>query len=340
MPPMPSAGDRPSASPSRPAAEPRPVLSPSASNAVDVRHLTSRFNTAFGLMSVIPLLTCFYLITVRFFSIEILSGDNWFVFLMVLVVALAGLLFGHQLIRDIVDQLVESNTKLTRLNEAQSGFVSNVAHEFRAPLAVFKGALDNLADGLHGELTPDQKEPVIMCQKELNRLTRLVRDLLELARIESGKLKLSHEDVDLREMLTSAGQMFGGLMKERGLALAMDLPPGPCRLTGDRDRLRQVFVNLIGNAIKYTDVGAVLLRLARVGDAYRIEVGDTGRGIAESDLERIFDKFERVGTQQEEGSGLGLPIAKDIIELHHGRIWVESQRGQGSRFIVLLPANV
>jgi signal transduction histidine kinase len=302
--------------------------------------LISRFNTAFGLMSVIPLLTCFYLITVRFFSIQILSGDNWLIFLMVLVVALVGLLFGHQLIRDIVRQLVEANTKLAKLNEAQSGFVSNVAHEFRSPLAVFKGALDNLADGLHGELTPDQKEPVLMCQRELNRLTRLVRDLLELARIESGKLKLTREELDLKDILASVGQMFGGLMKERGLSLAMDLQPEPARVTGDRDRLKQVFVNLLGNAVKYTDVGGVRVRLAREGDAYRVEIADTGRGIADSDLERVFDKFERVGTQQEEGSGLGLPIAKDIVELHQGRIWVESQRGQGSRFIVLLPANV
>ena len=116
------------------------------------RDLMSRFNLAFGLMSVIPLLTCFYLITVRLFSISILEGMNGFYFVLALVIALLGLLAGQQLIRDIIRQLVESNTKLQRLYNQQASFVSNVAHEFRSPLTIVKGSLDNLADGLHGPL--------------------------------------------------------------------------------------------------------------------------------------------------------------------------------------------
>ncbi len=308
--------------------------------------LLSNFNIAFSLMSVIPLLTCFYLITAWleknnpvFFSIQILEGMNGVYFLLALVIALLGLLAGHQLIRKMFQQLVRTNTKLTKLNEAQAGFVSNVAHEFRAPLSVFKGALDNLADGLYGPLAADQKEPVAMCQQQVDRLTRLVRDLLELARIESGKLRLIQEPVVLQEALTSTGGLFGGLLKQRGLRLTMDLPPEPARVIGDKDRLSQVFVNLLGNSVKYTDVGGVSVRLIKDGGGFQVEVSDTGRGIAEKDLGRVFDKFERVGDQSEEGSGLGLPIAKDIVELHRGRMWVESQLGQGSRFFVWLPAD-
>lgn len=297
----------------------------------------SRFNVAFSLMSIIPLLTCFYLITVRFFSIQILEGMNGVFFLLALVIALLGLLAGHQLIHDVIHQLVETNIKLTNLNEAQAGFVSNVAHEMRAPLAVFKGALDNLADGLHGELTGDQREPLAMCQKEVNRLVRLIRDLLELARIESGKLKLAKEEVALQELLEAVQQLYGGLVKERGLKLFLELPPEPAKIMGDRDRIQQVFLNLVSNAVKYTDHGEIRVRLAKREGAYQLEVSDTGRGIASSDLDRVFNKFERVGDQSEEGSGLGLPIAKDIIELHGGKIWVESELGQGSRFIVNLP---
>ncbi len=305
----------------------------------DPSRLMSRFNIAFSLMSIIPLLTCFYLITVRFFSIQILEGLNGVYFLLALVIALLGLLAGHQLIRDIIRRLIEANLKLERLNRQQAGFVSNVAHEFRSPLAIFKGALDNLADGLHGPLTDDQKEPVSMCQREVNRLTRLVRDLLELARIEVGKVRLLQEEVVLQEVLRSVGQMFNVLVKERGLTLSLELPTEPALVIGDGDRLKQVFVNLLGNAVKFTDVGVIRVRLTKTGDAYQVEVSDTGQGIAASDLERIFDKFERVGAQTEEGSGLGLPIARDVVELHHGRIWVESQLGQGSRFFVQLPAG-
>ena len=304
-----------------------------------VSSLLSRFNIAFSLMSIIPLLTCFYLITVRFFSISILEGLNGIYFLLALVIALLGLFAGQQLIRDIIRQLVSSNTKLSRLYEQQAAFVSNVSHEFRSPLAIFKGALDNLADGLHGPLTPDQAEPMKMCQKEVTRLTRLVSDLLDLSRIEAGKLPMQRQELVLQETLQGVGRLFNGLLKERGLSLNLELPQAPARVIGDRDRLQQVFVNLFANAVKFTERGSVTVRLSREADAVQVEVADTGPGIAPGDLDRIFDKFERVGTGMEEGSGLGLPIARDIVELHQGRIWVESRIGQGSRFIIRLPAG-
>ena len=304
-----------------------------------VGSLMSRFNIAFSLMSIIPLLTCFYLITVRFFSISILEGMTGAYFLLALVIALLGLLAGHQLIRDIIRRLVEANAKLERLNNQQAAFVGNVAHEFRSPLAVFKGALDNLADGLHGPLRQDQVEPVALCRKEVSRLTRLVGDLLDLTRIEAGKLPMVQKEAILQDVLNSAAELFSGLLKERNLSFTMDVPEAPARLIGDRDRLQQVFVNLLANAVKFTEAGSVRVRLTRDAEAFQVEVVDTGRGITEADLERIFDKFERVGTQAEEGSGLGLPIARDIVELHHGRIWAESQLGKGSRFTVRLPVG-
>ena len=327
----------PAAAASR-SARPLPVVRTSAYQALpDVRHLMAQFNVAFSLMSVIPLLTCFYLITVRFFSIAVLQGLNGGYFLLALVIALVGLLVGHQLIRSIVRQLVDANAKLEQLHNQQIAFVGNVAHEFRTPLAVFKGALDNLADGLHGPLTQDQEEPVFLCRKEANRLTRLVGDLLDLTRIEAGKLPMNKADVVLQEVLGTIAEMFRGLLKERGLQFAVDLPELPAHVIGDRDRLQQVFVNLLANAAKFTQTGSIHLRLAKMGELFQVEVTDTGSGIPAEDLERIFDKFERVGKGEEEGAGLGLPIARDIVSLHQGRIWAESELGRGSRFIVQLP---
>ncbi len=302
-----------------------------------VSRLMSRFNIAFSLMSIIPLLTCCYLITVRFFSISILVGLNGFYFLSALIIALLGLLIGRQLIQDVIQQLVEANAKLKQLNNQQAAFVGNVAHEFRSPLAIFKGVIDNLADGLHGLLTPDQAEPVAMCQKEVNRLKRLVSDLLDLTRIEAGKLPMLQQEANLQEILKTVATMYQGPLKERDLALTMDLPSMPIVVVGDRDRLEQVFLNLIGNAAKFTKAGEIQVRLRKDTDAVQIEVEDTGPGIPQEDLERIFDKFERVGTPAEEGSGLGLPIARDIVELHRGRLWAESKPGKGSRFIIRLP---
>ena len=276
---------------------------------VSPRRLMSRFNVAFSLMSIIPLLTCAYLITVRFFSVEILQGLNGVYFLLALVIALLGLLAGHQLIRDIIRQLVSANTKLAELNERQAAFVANVAHEFRSPLAVFKGALDNLADGLHGPLSADQREPVSMCRKEVTRLTRLVTDLLDVTRIEAGRLPMLKQDVVLQEILSSVAQLFSGLLKARGLSLTMEVPDAPAQVTGDRDRLQQVFINLVANAAKFTEHGGIRLRLAREGPVYQVDVEDTGPGIAQQDLEKIFDKFERVAARRRKApdSGCRLP---------------------------------
>ncbi|MBI4598207.1 MAG: HAMP domain-containing histidine kinase [Candidatus Omnitrophica bacterium] len=304
---------------------------------IDVKDLMSRFNFAFSLMSVIPLLTCAYLITVRFFSVQVLFTSNGAYFFIALVIALLGLLAGHELIRDMIRRLVEANAKLQKLNEQQASFVSNVAHEFRAPLGVFKGALDNLGDGLHGPVTAEQMEPIAMCQKEVNRLSRLVRDLLELARMEAGKVQLAAERVKLQDIIAAATELFRLPAKERKLTLIMEVAEEPVYVTGDTDRLQQVFINLLGNAVKYTDVGSIRVRMVADAREAQVEIIDSGQGIEQQDLDRIFDKFERVGSQTEEGSGLGLPIARDIVELHHGRLWAESQSGQGSRFIVQLP---
>lgn len=288
-------------------------------------------------MSVIPLLICCYLVTVKFFSIEILAGMNGVYFLLAVIFALLGLLRGRQVLRDVIQQLVEANRQLALANDRQGTFVHNVAHEVRTPLAIIKGALDNLADGLHGALTTDQTEPVAMSRKEIDRLKRLVGDLLDVARIEAGKLRLSREEVVLQDVVQSVAHLLGPQLQARGLSLAMDLPEQPAMVIGDADRLKQVFLNLFANAVKFTKRGGIRVRLFQEADAFQVEVIDTGPGIAEADLERIFDKFERVGAQEEEGSGLGLPIARDIVELHQGRLWVESQLGKGSRFIVRLP---
>lgn len=330
----------PSSAPSASASRAEPAVSEPGASTMGLRpeRLLSRFNLAFGLMSVIPMLICIYLITVKFFTIQILEGLNGVYVLLAVIIALLGLLLGRQVIRDVIHRLVATNAKLQDLYNQQASFVGNVAHEFRSPLAVFKGALDNLADGLHGALTTDQLEPVMMCQKEVNRLKRLVSDLLDVSKIEAGKLPMTTQDLVLQDVVKTAGNFFHAAMQERGLALTVEMPQEPAHLIGDRDRLQQVFVNLLSNAMKFTVSGEISLRLLVEPQAYRIEVADTGPGIAPENLEKIFDKFEQLSAQQE-GSGLGLPIARDIVKLHRGRMWVESQLGKGSRFIVQLPMS-
>lgn len=299
--------------------------------------LLSQFYVAFALMSIIPLLICCYLITVKFFTLSILEGLNGFYFLLAVAFSILGLLIGQLLLRNVVKQLVASNEQLERFHEMQAAFVHNVAHELRSPLTIIKGALDNLSDGLHGALTADQLEPLSMSLRETARLKRVVADLLDVAQVEAGKLRLVREPLSLQDCLSTVAKSCEGLAKDRGLRVSMDLPRDTVTISGDRDRLNQVFVNLIVNAIKFTDRGEIRVRLTDHADAAQVEIADTGRGIPPEDLERIFDKFERVGPANQDGSGLGLPIARGIIELHQGRIWAESKVGVGSRFFVRFP---
>ncbi len=304
-----------------------------------IRNALQRFHIASALMSVIPLLICCYLITVKFFSIQILAGINGGYFLSAVLCALTGLLIGRRLILHVIQQLVQFNTMLRHYSAKQEEFVNHVSHEFRSPLAVIKGALDNLADGMHGALSAEQLEPIAISRREIDRLKRLVGDLLDVAQIESGKFRLVRQPVVLQEVLQFVANAYKGLVTQRGLTFTMDLMETPAPFLGDPHRLSQVFVNLLTNAVKFTDHGGVTLRLSRNGTDYQIEVADTGRGMTQEDLGRIFQRFERVGESTEEGSGLGLSIAKAIVELHQGRIVAESQPGQGSRFVVRLPAG-
>ena len=297
----------------------------------------SQFNSAFALMSVIPLLIAFYLITARLFSLSILEGLNGVYFLIAIVVALLGLLAGRRVIKRIIERLLNVNRRLERFQAMQSEFVSDVAHEFRTPLGIMKGAVDNLMDGLYGDLSPEQKGAVAIIDRDTARLNRIVRDLLDMGQIEVGRLRLVEGELVLQEVLREVTQSCRELSKGRSLDLKLDVPETPIRVRGDRDRVTQAFLNLITNAIKFTEQGRVHVRLTHNGDASQVEVADTGQGIAAEDLDRIFNKFERAGDGKQEGSGLGLPIAKAIVELHRGRIWVESEVGQGTRFFVRLP---
>ena len=325
--------------PSKPDTPPPPTRAPFADLRIRSEGWLSEFNIAFALMSIIPLLICCYLITVKFFSLSILAGLNGIYFLLAVLLALLGLLAGRQVIRSIIQQLVEANGRLERFQTMQSEFVSHVAHELRSPLAIVKGALDNLKDGLHGDLTPDQLEPVTMSHREMNRLRRVVGDLLDIGQIESGRLHLKREALILQDVLRDVTRSCRELSQERGLSLQVELPEAPVTIVGDRDRLSQVFLNLLTNSIKFTERGGVQVRLSHEGEGSRVEVADTGRGIAPEDLERIFKRFERVGVEDQVGSGLGLAIAKAIVELHGGRLWVESQLGRGSQFFVQLPTK-
>lgn len=238
--------------------------------------------------------------------------------------------------------LEESHRKLQHLDRVKSDFLLNVSHELRTPLTAIKGAVDNMLDGITGHLSDIQRHYLLRVQANADRLVRLINDLLDLARIEEGRVQVTPTFFSLVGL---AGELLDTLRPvaiEKGLVFHLAVLQDPLIVHADRDKVGQVLMNLIGNAIKFTPSGGnVEVELGgEEAEAAMVRITDTGEGIPPEELPRIFDKFYQVqlGIQAKgKGTGLGLSIAKSLVELQGGRIWAESHVSRGSTFFFTVP---
>jgi len=238
-------------------------------------------------------------------------------------------------------------TRQKELEKMKSDFVSNVSHELRTPLATIQQNISLLTEGLGGVLNEDQIKFLNIAQDNIKRLKRLINDLLDSAAIEAGKFKLSISKADVNERINNVVTFLSRWAKAKNISIQTDLLPENEILEMDKDRIEQVLTNLLSNAIKFTpEGGKVFISAARHDPnelmpqgAIEISIKDTGVGIAPSDMERIFGRFERGGAINTGigGTGLGLSICKEILRMHGGNIWVESKLNEGSKFSFLLP---
>jgi len=175
---------------------------------------------------------------------------------------------------------------------------------------------------------------------ESKRLTNLINDVLDLAKIESGKIEWKKEEVDMKKVMEEAAKAITPLAEEKNLYIKREFKGKDFKTIGDKERLFQVATNIFSNAIKFTEKGGIIYRVIDLGEEIRCEVEDTGSGIPEDMLESIFEKFKQIGdtlTEKPQGTGLGLPICREIINHHGGKIWAESELGKGSKFIFVIP---
>jgi signal transduction histidine kinase len=238
--------------------------------------------------------------------------------------------------------LEESHRRLQELDRVKSDFLLNVSHELRTPLTAIKGSVDNMLDGITGQLSELQERYLTRIQANADRLVRLIDDLLDLARIEEGRVRVTPTLFSLGGLAGEVLDSLRPVATEKGLELSLIGREEQVFVHADRDKIGQVLLNLIGNAIKFTAPGGRIdVELAREDDEHAgVRITDTGEGIPTEELSRIFDKFYQVqlGIQAKaKGTGLGLSIAKGLVELHGGRIWAESQVGRGSTFAFTLP---
>jgi PAS domain S-box-containing protein len=227
------------------------------------------------------------------------------------------------------------------VDRLKNEFISTVSHELRTPMTSIKGYSDLLVSERVGTLSEQQRRFVRVIKDNADRLTALVNDILDLSRIETGRIKLQIEALDLVKLVNRAAESFQGQMAEKSVKLSSDLPPRLPSVRGDETRVAQILENLISNAWKYTGAGGRVTVRAQVADGFvQVDVADTGIGISSRDLPNIFDRFYRA--EQEEvqnvgGSGLGLSIVKMFVGLLGGKIWVQSEVGRGSTFSFTLP---
>jgi Na+/proline symporter/nitrogen-specific signal transduction histidine kinase len=239
-------------------------------------------------------------------------------------------------------ELKAANERLKELDRVKDDFMSSVTHELRTPLASIRAFSEILYDDPEVELEQRRRFLGIVVS-ETKRLSRLVNQVLDLAKIESGHADWLSEDVDLARLVRQAVEATEQLFTGRGVTVTLDLAEAACRVTADRDRLMQVLLNLLSNAVKFApvDTGSVRIVLTRRRDRCRVAVSDNGPGIAPGDQAHIFEKFRQGGGGGDKpvGTGLGLPITREIIEHLGGRIWVASRPGNGATFIFELPGK-
>ena len=259
-------------------------------------------------------------------------------------------------------ELEQLSVELYRANRAKSEFLANVSHELRTPLAAIVGFVDLLRDGAYGELTPRQVAPVERIASSANHLRDLVEQVLDLARMAAGRLEVHTELIKLRPFVIDVAAEVEPLINEKGIAFSIAVPASLPRVATDPTHLRQILVNLLGNALKFTVQGGISIRAVLVSDReiassagkrpllpsgsswVALQVSDSGVGIAVKDLERVFEEFEQVnagprGDSVRRGTGLGLAISRRLARVLEGDITVQSEAGTGSTFTLWLPAD-
>jgi signal transduction histidine kinase len=242
----------------------------------------------------------------------------------------------------LFSEIEEKSRELEIASRHKSQFLANMSHELRTPLNSVLGFTEMLVDGLYGDLPEKAKTTLGRVQANGRHLLGLINDVLDLSKIEAGQLKLAIDDYIVGQIVKTVEAATEPLARNKGLVLSVDIAAGLPRGRGDERRLTQVLLNLAGNAVKFTDKGSIAISARAANGCFEFLVKDTGPGIAPEHQSRIFEEFQQVddsNTRQKGGSGLGLAISRRIVELHGGKIGVESEPGRGSTFRVEIPIN-
>ena len=245
--------------------------------------------------------------------------------------------------RRAAHQLQVLNAELEQASRAKSNFLASMSHELRTPMNAILGFTEMIRDGLYGDVPPEIQDPVSDIHTCGRQLLGLINNVLDLSKIEAGHMELALGEYVVEDVVNTVKLSLRALAATKGLDLVATVPTGLPLATGDSKRITQCLMNLAGNALKFTREGRVEIRVAAEGESLLFAVSDTGIGIPVDQIENIFEEFRQADATVSRdfgGTGLGLSITRKLVELHEGRIWVESQAGKGSTFFFSIPVRV
>jgi signal transduction histidine kinase len=243
----------------------------------------------------------------------------------------------------LFDEIQDKSRQLAEASQHKSQFLANMSHELRTPLNAILGYTELIADGIYGQPSDKMIEVLKRLESNGKHLLGLINAVLDLSKIEAGQLVIDLGDYSLHNVAHTVHSAVEPLAADKKLAFKIEVAPGLPQGRGDERRLTQVLLNLVGNAIKFTDAGEVIIKVTAADGSFSVAVHDSGPGIAATDQTRLFQEFQQADnsiTRKKGGTGLGLAISKRIIEMHGGRIWVDSVVGKGSTFSFTLPIRV
>lgn len=254
-----------------------------------------------------------------------------------------GLKKANEGIKILYKELETKNEELRKLDKLKTEFVSVVSHELRTPLSITKEGISLVLDRITGEVNAKQEKVLQTAKNNMDRLARIINSILDISKIESGKMELKREKIDLSRLITNVANDFAPKADAKGIKLILEVPKDEIIINADRDKITQVLFNIINNAVKFTEKGSITVSCVNKNYSAEIIIKDTGMGISKDNMPKLFGKFQQFGRTAgggEKGTGLGLAIAKSIIELHNGKITAESALDKGTEFYIFLPKFV
>jgi two-component system, OmpR family, phosphate regulon sensor histidine kinase PhoR len=250
----------------------------------------------------------------------------------------------HGLITGTLSAGEDITERLSLLEQAQMAvkakeqFMATISHELRTPLASIKEGISAVLDGVSGEIKKDQRSLLQISKRNVDRLARLINNVLDLQKMDLGQMKFIYEETDIPSLINEVYESMLPLARKKNLDMTKQVRDGLPKIQADKDKLSQVLANLIGNAIHATEKGSITISGMLEGGNIKLCVKDTGKGIRQEDLPKLFQRFSQI-KRRFGGTGLGLAISKEIVDAHKGAIWAESKEGQGSSFMITLPAG-